>query len=85
MRKHLQKIYLNDWERIKFPSWPVDRTVDQILERLLTLMLRGYDLDSIPFIWFWPVGYPILALSSTIDRSKHVGPNDLRKRRVPGE
>ena len=55
-RKHFQRIYLKDWKRIPFPKWPVDCTVEQILERLLILSLRAQAVEKIPFIWFWPDG-----------------------------
>lgn len=54
VRKHLQKIRLRGWEKILFPHWPVDRTVDNLLEHVLLLSLRAQNLTQIPFIWFWP-------------------------------
>ena len=62
IRKHLQKIRLRDWASIPFPSWPVDRTVDNLLERALLLSLRAQNLKQIPFIWFWPEGASSCAL-----------------------
>ncbi|PYS03988.1 MAG: hypothetical protein DMG16_04030 [Acidobacteria bacterium] len=56
-RKHLQRIYLRDWNGISFPSWPVDRTVENIFEELLALSLRSHRVQKIPFVWFWPDGY----------------------------
>jgi hypothetical protein len=56
VRKHLQRIRLNGWHHLKFPLWPVDRTVDNIFEQLLVLSLRSQAVDRIPFIWFWPEG-----------------------------
>ena len=41
---------------IPFPRWPVDRTTEQLLERLLVLAMRTEGLDRIPFVWFWPDG-----------------------------
>lgn len=58
LRKHLQRIYLRDWKRIAFPQWPVDSTVDGILEQLLALSMRAQGLARMPFIWFWPDGAP---------------------------
>lgn len=55
-RKHLQRIYLRGWEKLSFPKWPVDRTVDRLFQKLLVLGLKSKGLDSIPFIWFWPEG-----------------------------
>ena len=56
VRKHLQSLYLRGWEKIPFPSWPVDRTVENILEQLLLLAMKSRNLDRLPFIWFWPDG-----------------------------
>ena len=56
-RKHLQRRYLKDWNRIAFPSWPVDRTVDIIFEQLMALSLQSHGVEKIPFIWFWPEAY----------------------------
>jgi len=55
-RKHLQRIYLKGWDKLSFPKWPVDRTVDHLLQQLMMLGLRSKGLESIPFIWFWPEG-----------------------------
>ncbi|MHB8652849.1 MAG: polysaccharide deacetylase family protein [Terriglobia bacterium] len=57
VRRHFQKFDLKDWDEIPFPAWPVDHTVDQILEKLLKLALRAQGVSRIPFIWFWPEGY----------------------------
>jgi hypothetical protein len=62
VRKHLQKISLRGWKDIPFPHWPVDRTVDNLLEHLLLLSLRAQNLKQIPFIWFWPEGASSCAL-----------------------
>jgi len=56
VRKHLQMIYLRGRERATFPTWPVDRSVDIILERLMAISLKASGLSRIPFIWFWPNG-----------------------------
>jgi hypothetical protein len=53
-RRHLQKLYLKDWEKIAFPSWPVDCSADKLMDRLLLLSLRASGANRIPFIWFWP-------------------------------
>jgi len=55
-RKHLQRIYLRGWDQISFPKWPVDRTVDRLLQQLMMRGLKSKGLESIPFIWFWPEG-----------------------------
>ena len=56
VRKHLQKIYLKDWESLRFPHWPVDFSVEHLLERALALLLGSGRAASMPFIWFWPEG-----------------------------
>jgi len=62
VRKHLQRSHLAGWERIAFPRWPVDRTVEEIFERELASLLRSRSVESIPFIWFWPHGWPSCAI-----------------------
>lgn len=57
-RRHLQRIYFRDWQQIPFPSWPVDFTVDNIHEKLLSLTMEAAGVSRIPFIWFWPNGSP---------------------------
>ena len=54
VRKHVQRAYLNDWKKIPFPRWPVDRTVDRLLERLLVLSMQARGIHTVPFVWFWP-------------------------------
>lgn len=56
IRKHLQKIYLNGWEKIPFPRWPVDCSVEEVFERAMRFLLETAHVDKIPFIWFWPDG-----------------------------
>ena len=52
----VKKIQLRGWQRIPFPEWPVDRSVDSICEKVLMLSLQSQKRDAIPFIWFWPKG-----------------------------
>src|ERR1700674_359997 len=56
IRKHLQRVNLRGWHRLPFPQWPVDRTVDTILENSLILCMKAKGISSVPFIWFWPEG-----------------------------
>ena len=58
VRKYLQRMHLKGWERLPFPQWPVDFTVDLLMERALALVLKSCGLKRIPFIWFWPDGAP---------------------------
>jgi hypothetical protein len=47
VRKYLHRVYTRGWDRLAFPSWPVDTTVDRIFERLLVLALgRGASSGS---------------------------------------
>ena len=54
VRKHLQKIRLSGWERIAFPRWPVDTSVDALMRQTLALVMKQQGLKQLPFIWFWP-------------------------------
>lgn len=56
LRRALQRRYFRDWKTLAFPRWPVDTTVDQVIERLLCLSLRSRGISRIPFVWFWPDG-----------------------------
>lgn len=62
VRKHLQRHYLRGWDKIPFPGWPLDVTVENIFEQLLVLSMRSKNLTRIPFIWFWPEGAPTCTL-----------------------
>ena len=61
VRKHLQKIRLRDWEKIPFPKWPVDRTVDALMEGAMRVALEAQG-TRIPFVWFWPDGASAAAM-----------------------
>jgi peptidoglycan/xylan/chitin deacetylase (PgdA/CDA1 family) len=56
VRKYLQRASLRGWEQRPFPAWPVDQTVERILQHLLLLAMKATGRDRIPFIWFWPDG-----------------------------
>jgi hypothetical protein len=58
LRRYLQKLRLADWRSIPFPRWPVDRTVEQVHETMLRLCVQAHDGKRVPFIWFWPKGFP---------------------------
>jgi hypothetical protein len=62
IRKRLQRLWLRGWEKRHFPRWPVDRTVDQLLEKLLALSMKAHRVERIPFIWFWPNGQKSCAI-----------------------
>lgn len=61
-RTLLKKLYLTGWDRVVFPRWPVDCSVDNLLEQLLLLSVRANDGEPIPFIWFWPDGASACAM-----------------------
>lgn len=56
VRKHLQRFALRGRQETPFPSWPVDRTVDRMFERLMVLVMQTRGVKKVPFIWFWPKG-----------------------------
>lgn len=62
VRKHLQRLYFRDWDKIPFPKWPVDFAVENIFEQLLILSMKSRYVERIPFIWFWPEGAPSCAV-----------------------
>lgn len=56
IRKYFQRINLRGWQNRPFPCWPVDRSVEEIFERLLMISMKAKGLGEAPFIWFWPAG-----------------------------
>jgi len=62
VRKYLQRLFLGDWRKLAFPRWPVDTSVENLLEQSLLLSMRASNVERMPFIWFWPNG----AMSSVI-------------------
>jgi hypothetical protein len=62
VRRHLQKMHLRGWDKISFPAWPVDSSVERIHQKLLALSLRAQGLEKTPFIWFWPDGFSSCAI-----------------------
>jgi hypothetical protein len=56
VRSHLQRFHLKGREKPIFPRWPVESSVDDLLEQLLLLSLKANGVERIPFIWFWPGG-----------------------------
>src|SRR6202050_2472484 len=62
VRKYLQRVHLRGWDQISFPHWPVDRSVDDLFERVMLLELKSHKVEKIHFIWFWPEGAPSSAI-----------------------
>jgi hypothetical protein len=56
VRRHMQKIYLKGRKKRRFPHWPVDHTVEDIIEQCLALGMTAHRVTEAPFIWFWPDG-----------------------------
>ena len=56
LRRHLQRLHFKGWDKLPFPRWPVDCSVDNLLQELLLLSIRSRGGERIPFIWFWPEG-----------------------------
>jgi hypothetical protein len=57
-RRHFQKLLLRGWDKVSFPKWPVDTTVENIFETLLAASMKSTAARKVPFIWFWPEGSP---------------------------
>jgi hypothetical protein len=72
LRKNLQRLYLRGWERLPFPKWPVDRTVDCLMEQLAIISLKAKGIEEFPFIWFWPDAADACAIM-THDVEERVG------------
>ena len=62
MRSFLKKLHLRGREELPFPRWPVDCSVDSLVEQLLLLAVRSNGGQVIPFIWFWPEGLSSCAI-----------------------
>jgi glycosyltransferase involved in cell wall biosynthesis len=62
VRRHLQRFSLRDWNKRTFPRWPLDTSVEQVMENLVKLALKSRGLDRLPFIWFWPDGAQAAAM-----------------------
>ena len=78
VRRHLQRAYLRGWKRLRFPQWPVDCTVDTILEKALILSMKAKGISSVPFIWFWPEGAQSCAMM-THDVETSAGADSCRE------
>jgi len=61
-RRILQRIALQNWAKIPFPTWPVDTTVEDFISRLWILALKASGEEQLPFIWYWPRGFDACAI-----------------------
>lgn len=57
IRKYLQRFHLRSRRSIEFPSWPLDKTVDNLCAELMSLSVKANGNQRIPFVWFWPDEY----------------------------
>jgi len=57
VRKHMQRLALRGWDKIPFPAWPVDTSVDDLLRETWRPILAKAGVERLPFIWFWPDGH----------------------------
>jgi hypothetical protein len=48
IRKYFQRIYFGGWHKRPFPNWPVDLSVEKILERILVLSMKAKGVDEVP-------------------------------------
>ncbi len=56
LRRVLQQQYFHRRVQTPFPKWPVDVTVEKIVEQLLVFAMKARRIKRLPFIWFWPQG-----------------------------
>jgi hypothetical protein len=57
VRKYFQRFHLRSRKQIEFPSWPIDKTVDNLCAELMSLSVQAKGNQRIPFVWFWPEDY----------------------------
>ena len=57
VRKYFQRFHLRERKNIEFPSWPLDKTADNLCAELMSLSVAASDNQRIPFVWFWPDEY----------------------------
>ena len=62
VRKHAQRWALRDWDKLAFPAWPVDVTVDGLMNAIFGRLLDVHGIRELPFIWFWPEGHSACAI-----------------------
>ena len=56
IRRQVQKFRARHWKEQSFPKWPVDTTVENICEGVLSMSIEAKGVDKVPFVWFWPDG-----------------------------
>jgi peptidoglycan/xylan/chitin deacetylase (PgdA/CDA1 family) len=61
-RRILQRVALQDWAKIPYPSWPIDTTADDLIDWLFKSAIEVSGETEIPFIWYWPRKYTSCAI-----------------------
>jgi hypothetical protein len=56
VRTGVQRAYYKYSRKRCFPAWPVDFSVDRVLQGVLAAILGNQPGERVPFIWFWPDG-----------------------------
>jgi hypothetical protein len=62
VRSYIKRAYLAGWQKQSFPRWPVDTSVEHLLESLLKISLNTQQVPEVPFVWFWPDGFESCAI-----------------------
>ncbi len=57
VRRHAQRFWMRDWKSLPFPRWPVDSSVDEMMEDLLALASQDAPGGRAPVVPFWPDGH----------------------------
>jgi len=71
IRKRIQRLVFRRRLSSKFPTWPVDCSVEQVLEQMMALAIQSTGASEIPFIWFWPDGkYSGLTMTHDVEGQK---------------
>jgi hypothetical protein len=55
-------MHFRGWEQIPFPRWPVDFSVESLMEKTLSIALKSSPTKRVPFVWFWPDGAPACSI-----------------------
>lgn len=56
VRKQVQRFHARNWKKRSFPQWPVDTTVENVFETVLSMSMKAKGHEKVPFVWFWPNG-----------------------------
>lgn len=74
IRKQVQRFHARNWEKWPFPHWPVDTTVENVLETILLLAMKAEGIEEVPFVWLWPQGASAcLTMTHDVESSAGLG------------